>query len=162
MAESKTVRKLGLFALVSLVVGVFGLAGCAQTTGGDQQVEIPEEVSRVFPWEWWRDLATIAVVPDGDRVVMRSSHCPSGCERDRHSEGDSRFIRLRDDGEGVIFSADGAGAVTRIWMVMGDGISKPLDPSIRLRVRIDGHRRPVVDLPLPERIGRLLDWDIPN
>jgi hypothetical protein len=81
---------------------------------------------------------------------MRSSHCPSGCDFDRHSEGDSRFIRVREDGEGVIFSAEGAGAVTRIWMVMGDGVSQPLDPTIRLRVRIDGRERPVIDLPLPE------------
>jgi hypothetical protein len=92
----------------------------------------------------------VAAVPDGDRVVMRSSRCPWGCKFDRHSEGDSRFIRVRDNGEGVIFSADGAGAVTRIWMVMGDGVSDPLDASIRLRVRVDGRRRPVVDLPLPE------------
>ena len=81
---------------------------------------------------------------------MRSSHCPSGCEFDRHSESESRFISTRGDGEGVIFRTEGAGAVTRIWMVMGDGISEPLDPSIRMRVRIDGHRRPVIDLPLPD------------
>ena len=69
----------------------------------------------------------VASVPDGDRVVMRSSHCPSGCEFDRHSEADSRFVRVREDGEGVIFSTGGAGAVTRIWMVMGEGVSEPLD-----------------------------------
>ncbi len=81
---------------------------------------------------------------------MWSSHCPSGCRYDRHSEDESRFIRIREDGEGVIFSADGAGAVTRIWMVMGDDVSEPLDPNIRLRVRLDGSHQPVVDLPLPE------------
>jgi hypothetical protein len=107
-------------------------------------------VARIPPWEWWRDLSSVASVPDGDRVAMRSSHCPSGCEFDRHSEGDSRFLRLRHGGEGVIFSTDGAGAVTRIWMVMGDGVSEPLDASVRLRVRVDGRQRPVVDLPLPE------------
>ncbi len=131
-------------------MGLCGLLGCAQTTGGGQPVGESEEMTRVFPWEWWRDLTTIAVVPDGDRVVMRSSHCPSGCEFDRHSAGDSRFLRVTDEGEGVIFTTDGAGAVTRIWMVMGDGFSAPLDESIRLRVRIDGDPRPVVDLPLPE------------
>jgi hypothetical protein len=105
--------------------------------------------ARIMPWEWWRDLAVLASVPDGDRTVTRSSFCPSGCELDRHSAGDSRFIDVRR-GEGVIFETDGAGALTRIWMVMGDGVSEPLDPSIRLRVRVDGRRTPVVDLPLPE------------
>jgi len=104
----------------------------------------------VPPWEWWRDLGLISSVPVADRVVMRSSHCPSGCRFDRHSAGDSRFLRVDENGEGVIFSAEGAGAVTRIWMVMGEGVSEILDPMIRLRVRIDGDRRPVVDLPLPE------------
>lgn len=144
MAETKSV------ALLILIVGVTALVGCAQTTGGEGEPKSLEEPSRILPWEWWRDLATVASIPTGDRVVMRSSHCPSGCEFDRHAQGDSRFITIRDDGEGVIFRTEGAGAVTRIWMVMGDGISGPLDPSIRLRVRIDGHRRPVVDLPLPE------------
>ncbi len=150
MAESKRVGKRGLVALVCLIVGTAGLSGCAQTTGGDQRVDVPSASSRILPWEWWRDLSSMASVPDGDRVVMRSSHCPSGCEFDRHSAGDSRFLRVRKDGEGVVFSADGAGAVTRIWMVMGEGVSEPLDGAIRLRVRIDGRRRPVVDLPLSE------------
>ncbi len=143
MAESKRVGKRGLVALACLIVGTSGLSGCAQTTGGDQRVDVPSAPSRILPWEWWRDLSSVASVPDGDRVVMRSSHCPSGCEFDRHSAGDSRFLRVREDGEGVIFSADGAGAVTRIWMVMGEGVSEPLDGAIRLRVRIDGRRRPV-------------------
>lgn len=150
MVERKKARAPGI--IVTLIAGMAasGLIGCAQSTGGDQVLETPAKPSRVLPWEWWRDLATVASVPDGDRVVMQSSHCPWGCPYDRHSEGDSRFIRLRNDGEGVIFSADGAGAVTRIWMVMGDSVSEPLDPSIRLRVRLDGGHRPVVDLPLPE------------
>jgi hypothetical protein len=136
--------------LVSLIVAATGLSGCAQTTGGDQGVDVPSAPSRILPWEWWRDLSSVASVPDGDRVVMRSSHCPSGCEFDRHSEGDSRFIQVREDGEGVIFSTEGAGAVTRIWMVMGEGVSEPLDGAVRLRVRVDGHQRPVVDLPLSD------------
>jgi len=136
--------------VLSVIAGINGLVGCTQTTGGAVQPKVPEAPSRILPWEWWRDLATIAAVPDGDRVIMRSSFCPTGCEFDRHSDGDSRFLELRDDGEGVIFRTEGPGAVTRIWMVMGNGISRPLDPSIKLRVRIDGNRRPVVDLPLPE------------
>ena len=139
-----------MLASVSLIIAATSLIGCAQTTGGVQQVDAASNPSKVPPWEWWRDLSSVASVPDGDRVVMRSSHCPAGCEFDRHSEGDSRFIRVREDGEGVIFSTEGAGAVTRIWMVMGEGISEPLDRAVRLRVRVDGHRRPVVDLPLPD------------
>jgi hypothetical protein len=103
-----------------------------------------------MPWEWWRDPALLSVVPETGRTVLRSSHCPTGCALDRHSADDSRFLRQTPGGEGVIFEAEGAGAVTRIWMVMGEGVSEALDPTIRLRVRVDGRRRPVVDLPLPE------------
>ncbi len=150
MAELKRVGQRALVVLISLIVGATGLIGCAQTAGGDQRVDVPSAPSRVPPWEWWRDLSSVASVPDGDRVVMRSSHCPSGCGFDRHSEGDSRFVRVRDDGEGVIFSTKGAGAVTRIWMVMGEGISEPLDGAVRLRIRVDGRQRPVIDLPLSD------------
>lgn len=150
MAESKRVGKRGLLSSVALIIAATGLIGCAQTTGGDQRVDAPSAPSRVPPWEWWRDLSSVASVPAGDRVLMRSSQCPSGCEFDRHSEGDSRFVRVREDGEGVIFSTEGAGAVTRIWMVMGEGVSEPLDEAVRLRVRIDGRPDPVVDLPLPD------------
>jgi len=132
-----------------MVVVVAWMSGCAQTTGGVGTETVLDETSRILPWEWWRDLATIATVPVGDRVVMQSSHCPTGCRYDRHSEGDSRFLRTRADGEGVIFEAEGAGAVTRIWMVMGVRSSGALDASVRIRVRIDGRSSPVVDLPLP-------------
>ena len=137
-------------AAAALVLGCLAVMGCAQTGAVDSAATAADPPAKIAAWEWWRDLSSVASLPDGHRTVMRSSHCPSGCEFDRHSEGDSRFIRVREDGEGVIFSTEGAGAVTRIWMVMGDGVSEPLDPSIRLRVRIDGRRRPVVDLPLPD------------
>ena len=137
-------------AAAALALGCLAVMGCAQTGAVDLAATAADPPTKIAAWEWWRDLASVASLQDGDRTVMRSSHCPSGCDFDRHSEGDSRFIRVREDGEGVIFSTEGAGAVTRIWMVMGDGVSQPLDPSIRLRVRIDGRRRPVVDLPLPD------------
>jgi hypothetical protein len=140
-----------------VVVSVVMSAGCAQTIGGGKPRTAPEQQTRVFPWEWWRDLSTIAVVPDGDRTVMSSSFCPSGCSFDRHSATDPRFLRRRGNGEGVIFEAEGAGAITRIWMVQGDGLSRSLDEEIRLRIRIDGRRRPVVDLTLPE----LFDGEAP-
>lgn len=141
-------RRYALAAVFALCC--LGLVGCAGTRAVDTVATHPEATARIESWEWWRDLGSISSVPASGRVVMQSSHCPTGCEHDRHASGDSRFIRTNHQGEGVIFSAEGAGAVTRIWMVMGDGVSEPLDPSIRLRVRIDGSRRPVVDLPLPE------------
>ncbi len=100
------------------------------------------------PWEVWDDLHRLAELPAGDQVLLRGSHCPSGCQFDRHSAGDWRYIRLDGD-EGVIFEEAGAGAITRIWMTMGQGVSQPLVPSVRLRVYLDGAASPVVDLPLP-------------
>jgi hypothetical protein len=102
-----------------------------------------------LPWEFWRDLSSLARLPSGDQVVLRSSHCPSGCRFDRTSDGDPRFLRLDGD-EAVILDEPGAGAITRIWMTMGQGLSEPLDPAIRLRVRIDGEAQPRVDLTLRE------------
>lgn len=134
--------------LMLAVIATLGLTGCAQTGGFDRHEATPEDPSRIFPWQWWRDLSTLSVVPGGEHTVLGSSFCPTGCRFDRHSADESRFIRIREDGEGVIFSTRGAGALTRIWIVMGDGISQTLDKKIRLRVRIDGRRRPVVDLPL--------------
>jgi hypothetical protein len=80
---------------------------------------------------------------------MSSSSCPDGCRYDRHSAEAPRFIRTIGD-EGVIFEAAGAGAVTRLWMTQGDGISRALDSSIRIRITIDGGAAPVVDLPAAE------------
>ena len=103
-----------------------------------------------LPWETWTDLRHVAVVPEGDQVALRSSHCLSGCRFDRHSKGDERFIRLDGD-EGVIFEERGPGAVVRIWMTTGDaGVSLPLDPATSIRFYIDGEATPRVDLPLPE------------
>ena len=106
-----------------------------------------------LPWEVWKDLGEIARLGLDHQVVMRSSRCPDGCAYDRHSDGDSRFIRSVGD-EGVIFELEGAGAITRIWMTQGEGgISQPLDGDIRLRLTLDGAAAPVLDLPLPEVFG---------
>ncbi len=102
-----------------------------------------------LPWEIWEDLYRFPEVPLGDQVLLRSSHCPTGCRFDRHSDGDRRYISVDGD-EGVIFEEAGAGAVTRIWMTMGFGISEPLTPDARIRVYVDGGELPVVDLPLPD------------
>ncbi len=105
-----------------------------------------------LPWEVWKDPGVISQVRPDVRVVMSSSVAPDGGRFDRHSEGDSRFIKVVD-GEGVIFETEGAGAITRIWMTQGNGISTDLDPKIRLRVRLDGADDPVIDLSLPEFFG---------
>jgi len=98
----------------------------------------------------FRDLEHLAeVAVPGDQGLLRSSHCPSGCAYDRHSAGDWRYIRLDGD-EGIVFEETGPGALTRIWMTMGDGVSEPLDPAIRIRIYVDEAAAPVVDLPLPE------------
>ncbi len=80
-----------------------------------------------LPWEVWNDPRSLPRLTPAHQVLMRSSHCPDGCRFDRHSMGDSRFIRLDGD-EGVIFEEAGAGAITRIWMTQGAaGLSLPLD-----------------------------------
>ena len=106
-----------------------------------------------LPWEIWTDLGEIARLRFDHQVVMRSSRCPDGCAYDRHSDGDSRFIRTMGD-EGVIFELEGAGAITRMWMTQGEGgVSHPLDENIRLRLTVDGAADPVIDLPLPDVFG---------
>ncbi|MEP7013408.1 MAG: DUF2961 domain-containing protein [Acidobacteriota bacterium] len=100
------------------------------------------------PWEAWLDPRELPRLPPGDQVLLRSSHCPSGCRFDRTSDGDPRFLRI-ENGEAVIFEEAGAGAVVRIWMTQGPGVSAPLDPAIRLLVRVDGEVNPRIDLPLP-------------
>jgi hypothetical protein len=109
---------------------------------------VPATAAPPLPWEIWRDLAGLARLPAGDQVLLRSSSCPGGCRYDRTSDGDPRFLR-QERGEAVIFDEPGAGAVTRIWMT-GPGLGEPLDPSIRVRVRLDGEAVPRLDLPLAE------------
>lgn len=101
-----------------------------------------------WPWEIWANPHLLPQVPEGGQVLLRSSHCPWGCPLDRHSEGDSRFLRM-EGSEGVVFEEVGPGAITRIWMTTGDGTSAPLDPSIRIRFYFDGEDDPRIDLPLP-------------
>ncbi len=81
-------------------------------------------------------------------MLLRGSRCPSGCRYDRSSAGGTRFLR-EDGDEQVLFEEVGPGAITRIWMTTGWGYSEDLDPSIRIRIRLDGESAPRVDLPLP-------------
>ena len=138
----KSLRSLGLLLLFlsTMEIGVYAppLAAAEGT------------VTSVPPWQVWTDLRSLAVLTFGHQVLLRSSHCLSGCRFDRHSEGDSRFLRMDGD-EGVIFEESGPGAITRIWMTTGvSGVSVPLDPSIRIRFYLDGEQTPRIDLALPE------------
>lgn len=140
--ERRRGRRAGPLALLALAAAA--LAAAAQG---------PEPP--VMPWEVWRDLASLAVIPKGDRVLMQSSHCRAGCAQDRHASGDSRFIRFEGE-EGVVFEHSGPGAITRIWMTQGEGgVSHPLDPEIWIRVVVDGEI--VVQLPLPDFFGGGVD-----
>lgn len=99
---------------------------------------------KALPWEYWRDPSVLPRIPDGMEALLSSSHSEAQGAFDRHSEGDSRFIRIVD-GEGVIFETEGAGVLTRIWATQGDGMARELDESIRLRIRINGNPKPLID-----------------
>ena len=101
-----------------------------------------------LPWEAWRDLRQLPVLHRGHQALLRSSHCPSGCQFDRQAGGDWRQF-YANGLERTIFEESGAGAITRLWMTIGKRVSEPLDPKIRLRVYIDGSPRPVINVPLP-------------
>ena len=138
----KSWQNLGLLLLFLSAMGM-GLSAPSLAATEGTPAWVP-------PWQVWTDLRSLAVLPAGDQVLLRSSHCPSGCRFDRHSDGDARFIRV-DGEEGVIFEESGPGAITRIWMTTGvSGVSVPLDPSIRIRFYLDGEQTPRIDLALPE------------
>lgn len=99
------------------------------------------------PWEVADDLARLAVLTPGQQVLLRSSHCQSGCRYDRSEGGDTRFLRTEGD-EQVVFEEAGPGAIVRIWMTHALGEGLPADPGLRLRIRFDGESVPRVDLPL--------------
>lgn len=108
-----------------------------------------------LPWETWTDLRNVALVGGHYGSYLASSYCLDGCRYDRTSvdpgEGGQRFIRIESTAEGdqgVIFEQPGAGAVTRIWMTTGEGVSQPLPSSVRIRVYFDGNPDPFVDEPL--------------
>lgn len=110
-----------------------------------------------LPWENWQDLAALARVGGDYGSYLASSYCLDGCRYDRTSvdpgRGGQRFVRIESTAEGaqgVIFDQPGAGAVTRLWMTTGDGVSQPLPSDVRIRLYFDGETAPSVDVPLDQ------------
>jgi len=137
MHLSITTLRVGPILRAGLLAAALAWIGCT----------VPVRVQQ--PWEIWRDPHSLALLEPGDQVLLRSSYCPSGCRFDRHSGDDWRYLRVEGK-EGVIFEAEGAGAITRIWMTTGAGVSQPLPTSVRIRIYLDGAVRPVINLPLPD------------
>ncbi len=109
-----------------------------------------------LPWEGWRSPARFAEVDAGQLVVAHSSTCLDGCRYDRSNAGPEppaanpyplRWL-YRDGDEVVLFDERGAGAMTRLWMTTGDGVSRCFDPAVRARLRIDTAL--VMDVPLAQ------------
>lgn len=140
-----------IVALAALVALLPWIVGCGEASGRPFSVTAGEGGStEAAPWEVWRDLRSLAVLHDGSRLGLRTSHCLSGCRFDRHSDGDERFIRM-DGEEGVIFEESGPGAIVRIWMTTGErGRSVPIDPATWIRFYFDGETVPRLEMPLSD------------
>ena len=118
-------------------------------------------IAQDAPWSKWQDLRRLAILEQTDRVLLRSSYCPSACKFDRTSDGDPRFLRVEGD-EAVIFESLSPGAIVRVWMTMGFGTSDPLDETIGIRLYLDDYQTPVIDVPLPDFFdGTNLSWPSP-
>jgi hypothetical protein len=109
-----------------------------------------------LPWEIWESPSRIATLDAGDVVLERSSHCLDGCRYDRSNAGAEspadnpyplRWI-YRDGDEDILFDEPGPGAITRLWMTTGFGVSTCIDPAIRARFYFDGASTPTLDVPL--------------
>lgn len=107
------------------------------------------------PSETWNDIRNVALVGGDYGSYLASSYCLDGCRYDRSSidpgKGGQRFIRIEptpDGDQAVIFEQPGAGAVTRIWMTTGEGVSQPLPSNVRIHIYFDGAATPTIDEPL--------------
>jgi hypothetical protein len=118
-----------------------------------------------LPWEVWEAPARLAALDPGDRVLQRSSHCLDGCRYDRSNAGAEspaqnpyplRWL-YRDGDEVIVFDERGAGAVSRIWLTTGFGMSSCIDPAVRVRFYLDDAPLPALDVPL----GALFDGSTP-
>jgi len=109
-----------------------------------------------LPWEVWESPSRFATIDAGDIVLERSSHCLDGCRYDRSNRGPEdpadnpyplRWL-YRDGDEVVVFDERGPGAITRLWLTTGFGVSTCIDPAIRVRFYIDGTPTPALDVAL--------------
>ncbi len=109
-----------------------------------------------LPWEVWESPSRLAVVSADDSVLERSSHCPDGCRFDRSNPGDEgsaanpyplRWL-YRDGDEAILLDEPGPGALTRLWLTTGFGVSTCIDPAIRVHLHVDDAIAPTLDLPL--------------
>ncbi len=149
-------RALPLATIALILLGVAcagsrisGTPGALATREGEVACEpTSSAVLDAAPWEVWKDLRLLARLVPGDRLLMKSSHCEGSCRPDFHSPEEPRVLRMEGN-EAVIFEDEGAGAITRIWVTMGErGISGPLDPDLGIRIHLDGRPEAVVDFPL--------------
>lgn len=110
-----------------------------------------------LPWEVWSGPSALTRLDAREQVLERSSYCPGGCRYDRDGPGPEgllanphpdRSLYRGTGGEQIVFDDHGPGAVTRIWMTSGMGVSSCLDPAIRVRFYVDGAAVPTLDLPL--------------
>lgn len=110
-----------------------------------------------LPWEIWESPARFAALDRAHTVVTHSSFCLDGCRYDRSNSGPEspldnpyplRWLQRRSADEVILLDERGPGALTRFWMTTGDGISRCIDPSIGVRMTIDGATEPALDLPL--------------
>lgn len=133
---------LACFRTVGMVLASVCCASNARATG--------------LPWEIWESPERLSILDGGDSVLETSSHCLDGCRYDRSNPGSEspaanpyplRWL-YRDGGEAVLFDDRGAGAVTRLWMTTGFGVSTCIDPAIRLHVYVDGAPTPTIDTTL--------------
>ncbi len=117
---------------------------------------VPIAAATGLPWEIWESPSRLATLDATDAVLERSSHCLDGCRYDRSNPGPEdpadnpyplRWL-YRDGEEAVVFDERGPGAVTRIWMTTGFGVSSCIDPAIRVRFYFDGATVPALDMPL--------------
>ena len=154
--EPRLSRALPLATVALILLGVAcagsrisGTPGALATREGEVACEpTSSAVLDAAPWEVWKDLRLLARLVPGDRLLMKSSHCEGSCRPDFHSPEEPRVLRMEGN-EAVIFEDEGAGAITRIWVTMGErGISGPLDPDLGIRIHLDGRPEAVVDLPL--------------
>ena len=109
------------------------------------------------PWETWTSPYLLARLDSRDQVLEVSSHCPGGCRYDRDGVGPELATAnpwpdrglYRGGGEVTIFDERGPGALTRLWMTTGFGVSRCIDPAIHIRYYVDGAAVPALDTALP-------------